>query len=66
LNSDDDDVGSDGNIDDSDPQTNNLIIGLYQKVTRVKNKRKVQLRNLVFHIRGKDYVVRSAVGEFDW
>jgi hypothetical protein len=32
LNSDDDDVGSDGEVTDTDPQTNNFIIGLYEKV----------------------------------
>jgi len=55
--------------DDSDSEeipTNNLIVCQYEKVSHSKNKWKLQLKDGIMHIEGRDYVFSKAVGEVDW
>jgi len=64
----DEELGSD--LDDEDdeeePDTEHIILCQYEKVTRVKNKRKANLKDGIMHINGRDYVFSKANGEFDW
>jgi len=64
----DEELGSDLDDDDGDeePDTEHIVLCQYEKVTRVKNKRKANLKDGIMHINGKDYVFSKATGEFDW
>jgi len=64
----DEELGSDLDDDDDDeePDTEHIVLCQYEKVTRVKNKRKANLKDGIMHINGKDYVFSKATGEFDW
>ncbi len=67
LNSDDDELGSDLDDDeDKEPETDNIVICLFEKVTRVRSKRKAALRDGVMHLNGRDFLFQKANGEFDW
>lgn len=49
--------------------TNNpgdLVIALYDKVQRVKNKWKITLKDGIVSVEGKDYVFHKCNGEFEW
>lgn len=63
LNSDLDDPDSDieqgGEIDD-------LLLCLYEKVHRARNKWKCNFRSGVFHIEGQDYAFNRLNGDFEW
>lgn len=63
---DDDDLNVDLGEDDPDQTPKNSIICLFEKVTRVKNKRRVQLRDGLMKIAGKEYIFSRCNGEFDW
>lgn len=72
----DDGIGSD--LDDSDEEdlaapiaddgadSGDLLIALYEKVTRVKNKWKVTLKDGIVNVKGKDYLFSKCLGEFEW
>jgi len=63
----DEDLGSD--LDDEEgeePQTENIILCQFEKVTRIKNKRKCNLKAGVMHLNGRDYLFNRANGEFEW
>ncbi|KAL4402853.1 transcription factor IIA subunit alpha [Malassezia pachydermatis] len=63
-----DEIGSD--LDDSDDDdgdgTEDMILCLYDKVQRVKNKWKCVLRDGVASIDGRDYLFSKCNGEFEW
>jgi transcription initiation factor TFIIA large subunit len=72
---DSDDINSD--LDDSDDDAENsdedgddgegmIILCLYEKVLRVKNKWKCNLKDGVANINGKDYAFAKATGESEW
>jgi len=70
---DDDEIGSD--LDDPDEEDVNddneadggdLVIALYDKVQRVKNKWKITLKDGVVSVKGKDYLFSKCQGEFEW
>ncbi|KAK4054263.1 transcription factor IIA subunit alpha [Microbotryomycetes sp. JL201] len=72
---DDDAINSD--LDDSDDDLENededgageggdVIIALYEKVQRVKNKWKVTLKDGLVSVNGKDYLFAKCNGEFEW
>eukprot|EP01102_Stenamoeba_stenopodia_P012185 TRINITY_DN3812_c0_g1_i2.p1 TRINITY_DN3812_c0_g1~~TRINITY_DN3812_c0_g1_i2.p1 ORF type:complete len:224 (-),score=51.82 TRINITY_DN3812_c0_g1_i2:74-745(-) len=61
LNSDDDDVD-----DEQEPETSDLMLCQYEKITRVKNKRKCTLSHGIMHLNGQDYVFQKANGEIDF
>lgn len=52
--------------DDTEPETENFVLCQYEKVTRIKNKRKTNLKDGIMHLNGRDYVFHKATGEFDW
>ena len=63
LNSDLDDPDSDieqgGEIDD-------LLLCLYEKVHRARNKWKCNFKSGIFHIEGQDYAFNKLNGDFEW
>jgi len=60
-------LGSDlDDSDDEEPQTENLVLCQFEKVTRIKNKRKCNLKAGVMHLNGRDYLFNKANGEFEW
>ncbi|SAL97246.1 hypothetical protein [Absidia glauca] len=70
---DDDDINSDlddPEDDDDDPdggeEVENIILCLYDKVTRTKNKWKCVLRDGIMLVNGRDYLFSRANGDFEW
>lgn len=63
---DDDDLKVDLGADDPEHKPKNSIICLFEKVTRVKNKRRVTLRDGLMKVDGKEYIFGRCTGEFDW
>ncbi|KAK4054615.1 transcription factor IIA subunit alpha [Microbotryomycetes sp. JL221] len=72
---DDDAINSD--LDDSDDELDNeeeeaaaeggdLVIALYEKVQRVKNKWKVTFKDGLVSVNGKEYLFTKCNGEFEW
>ncbi|MBW0503702.1 hypothetical protein O181_043417 [Austropuccinia psidii MF-1] len=43
-----------------------LVIALYDKVQRVKNKWKITLKDGIISVKGKDYAFHKCNGEFEW
>lgn len=71
--SDGDEIGSD--LDDSDDEdldggadgdNDDMVLCLYDKVQRVKNKWKCVLKDGVASIDGRDYLFAKCNGEFEW
>lgn len=60
------DDGGDGEGGAGDSLKGDVIICLYDKVQRVKNKWKCTLKDGVVTIDGKDYVFHKSTGEFEW
>lgn len=64
---DDEELDSDlDDPDDEEPETDHIVLCQFEKVTRIKNKRKCNLKDGVMHINGRDYLFNKANGEFDW
>lgn len=59
----DDEIGSDE--DGDDPEVN-IMLCLYDRVQRVKNKWKCNLKDGIANIEGKDYAFQKANGESEW
>ncbi|CAD6891213.1 unnamed protein product [Tilletia controversa] len=65
-------IGSD--LDDTDEEdeeaegdmNEDMVLCLYEKVTRVRNKWKCVLRDGVASIEGRDYLFSRCAGDFDW
>lgn len=71
LDESDSDLLSDGEDgDDEDGGTSrddgDVIIALYEKVQRVKNKWKITLKDGIISAEGKDYLFGKCQGEFEW
>jgi hypothetical protein len=47
-------------------QVGDFVLCQYEKVTRTKNKWRCVLKDVIMHLRGKDYVFNRAHGEFEW
>jgi len=63
LGSDDDiNEGSDGEIFETD----NVVICQFDKIQRVRNKWRFNLKDGIMNLNGKDYVFQRASGESDW
>ncbi|CAO3608989.1 unnamed protein product [Cunninghamella blakesleeana] len=69
----DDDINSD--LDDSDEsddeakggeEIEHIILCLYDKVTRTKNKWKCVLKDGIMLVNGRDYLFHRANGDFEW
>jgi len=69
---DDDEINSD--LDDTDEEdgnaegeeTQNIILCMYDKVTRTKNKWKCQLKDGIMSVNGKDYLFQKGNGDFEF
>jgi transcription initiation factor TFIIA large subunit len=68
INSDLDDSDEDGDDDDDEDELENgmIMLCLYDKVQRVKNKWKYVLKDGIANINGKDYLFSKATGESEW
>jgi len=44
----------------------NCLTAQYDKVNRIKNRWKCQMRHGIFHIDGRDCLFKSATGEFNF
>lgn len=67
INSDlDDDVESDKEDDEDGQDEGQIMLCLYDKVQRVKNKWKSTLKEGVANINGRDYVFQKSNGESEW
>ncbi|GAA5911876.1 hypothetical protein JCM6882_005226 [Rhodosporidiobolus microsporus] len=65
------DLDDDDELDDEDDaegveQGGDLVIALYEKVQRVKNKWKVTLKDGLVSVNGKEYLFAKCNGEFEW
>jgi len=61
--SDEEDLGSD---DEGDDPEGMIILCLYEKVLRVKNKWKCNLKDGIANINGRDYAFAKGTGESEW
>lgn len=67
INSDlDDDLESEKSDEDDGDQEGQIMLCLYDKVQRIKNKWKSNLKEGIANIDGKDYVFQKASGESEW
>ncbi|CAG8559434.1 5287_t:CDS:2 [Racocetra fulgida] len=64
INSDLDDSDDDGNTEGE--ETQNIILCLYDKVTRTKNKWKCQLKDGIMSVNGRDYLFQKGNGDFEF
>lgn len=67
INSDlDEGLESEKSDNDDADQEDQIMLCLYDKVQRVKNKWKSNLKEGIANINGKDYVFQKATGECEW
>ncbi|KAH6656945.1 transcription factor IIA, alpha/beta subunit [Truncatella angustata] len=66
INSDLDDTDDNLDDDDDDDDGGQIMLCMYDKVQRVKNKWKCVLKDGVLSVNGKDYVFHKASGEYEW
>jgi transcription initiation factor TFIIA large subunit len=61
-------VGSDldDNSEENEPETNDYIVCQFEKVNRVKNKHKCQLKDGIMHINGRDHLFSKAPCDFEF
>ncbi|RIB17082.1 transcription factor IIA, alpha/beta subunit-domain-containing protein [Gigaspora rosea] len=64
INSDLDDSDDEGNTEGE--ETQNIILCLYDKVTRTKNKWKCQLKDGIMSVNGRDYLFQKGNGDFEF
>ncbi|PHH90742.1 hypothetical protein CDD83_2782 [Cordyceps sp. RAO-2017] len=67
INSDLDDSEEDRDDDEVDDEgLGHIMLCMYDKVQRVKNKWKCTLKDGVLTVNGKEYVFHKATGEYEW
>ncbi|KFH43472.1 Transcription initiation factor IIA large subunit-like protein [Hapsidospora chrysogenum ATCC 11550] len=67
INSDLDDPNEGGTDDEVDDEgLGHIMLCMYDKVQRVKNKWKCTLKDGVLLVNGKEYVFHKATGEYEW
>jgi len=70
LSDEDDPTGENGGMNGlgggSSDERGDVIIALYEKVQRVKNKWKITLKDGVISAEGKDYLFNKCQGDFEW
>lgn len=67
INSDlDDELDSEKSDEDDADQEGRIMLCLYDKVQRVKNKWKCNLKEGIANIDGRDYIFQRATGESEW
>ncbi len=60
------DLDSSGDSSNEDQEVDHLLLCQYEKVTRIKNKWKIVLRDGMCNINGKDFLFSKASGDFEW
>lgn len=63
---DDSDDDAEGFDEDGEDGEGMIMLCLYEKVLRVKNKWKCNLRDGILNVNGKDYTFQKATGESEW
>ncbi|KAI3322727.1 transcription factor IIA, alpha/beta subunit [Xylariaceae sp. AK1471] len=66
INSDLDDPDDNVEENEDDEEAGQIMLCMYDKVQRVKNKWKCVLKDGVLNVNGKDYVFHKATGEYEW
>ena len=66
INSDLDSETSSVENDDLDDEAQGIMLCLYDKVQRTKNKWKCVMKDGMITVNGKEYVFSKATGEFEW
>ncbi|RWA06375.1 hypothetical protein EKO27_g8733 [Xylaria grammica] len=66
INSDLDDPDDNVEENEDDEENGQIMLCMYDKVQRVKNKWKCVLKDGVLNVNGKDYVFHKATGEYEW
>jgi transcription initiation factor TFIIA large subunit len=67
INSDLDDPDDDKDDDEDDEDSmSHMMLCMYDKVQRVKNKWKCTLKDGVLTVNGREYVFHKATGEYEW
>ncbi|XP_074567850.1 transcription initiation factor IIA large subunit-like isoform X1 [Curcuma longa] len=67
LNEDDDDDDElDDDQDDDEPNTQHLVLALFDKVTRTKSRWKCTLKDGIMHLNNRDILFNKANGEFEF
>ncbi|GAA6007766.1 hypothetical protein JCM11491_003957 [Sporobolomyces phaffii] len=66
LDSSEDELDEEAELAGGDDQGGDIVIALYEKVQRVKNKWKVTLKDGLISVNGKDYLFSKCSGEFEW
>ncbi|KAJ4397270.1 transcription factor IIA subunit alpha [Gnomoniopsis smithogilvyi] len=66
INSDLDDPNEVDIEEDEDENIDQIMLCMYDKVQRVKNKWKCTLKDGILNVNGKDYVFHKATGEYEW
>lgn len=56
----------DDNADEDDSMSQQMMLCMYDKVQRTKNKWKCVLKDGVLTVGGREYVFQRATGEFEW
>lgn len=60
----DDSTLSEEDDEEESIESTNCLIALFDKVSRIKSRWRCQLRHGIFHIEGRDYLFKTATGEF--
>ncbi|RCH85056.1 transcription factor IIA subunit alpha, partial [Rhizopus stolonifer] len=66
INSDLDDSDDDDEEGEGGEEIEHIILCLYDKVTRTKNKWKCILKDGIMLVNGRDYLFHRANGDFEW
>ncbi|KAI3340670.1 transcription factor IIA, alpha/beta subunit-domain-containing protein [Ustulina deusta] len=66
INSDLDDPDDNVEENEDDEEGGQIMLCMYDKVQRVKNKWKCVLKDGVLNVNGRDYVFHKATGEYEW
>lgn len=63
-------LNSEDDVSEEDPQelfdTDNVVVCQFEKISRNKNKWKVNLKDGIMNLDGKDHVFQKGTGEADW
>ncbi|GAA5948633.1 hypothetical protein JCM3765_004950 [Sporobolomyces pararoseus] len=66
LDSSEDELDEEAELAGGADDGGDIVIALYEKVQRVKNKWKVTLKDGLISVNGKDYLFSKCNGEFEW
>jgi len=63
---DEDELDSSLDDDDEEPKTEHIILCQFEKIARIKNKRKCTLKDGIMRLNGRDYLFSKATGECEF